>query len=545
MEKGTSIEDIILLELWNYYTNEGDFKYKSGTSYTIVDKKRVISRSSNGKYVDNLKKILSQVGELEFDEVRENSKSNYVKRLLYKDNESKKGMLTKNFKFSGCNEGSILYLATTTAGNKNDVTIQDILERIIGKKEESEEIAKMRFESNFTFEKKWTLGKETEKEITLNVNNAYKKYFYHFVIVDGKNIEVGDPFSFISQKQMIKRDFIETKKKEYERGIKNDVYYYYKMLYNSEKNDFNEEFVSHINFYSRFEEKNALEEMISEEIEYQEGINDTLINEDEILKLLETDYQNINYDSLMREDGMYLSPKINDDPIKDINLSPCISDDHAMDSINLSPYESEDHIMEYINPSFCLSDSYESQNLTEDTLSKPLISEVPCELLMESNLSSSTSNYSQNNIVEVNEQNEESQFIGGIFYNMNVYLGGIYLENNVYIIKSNNNMNEIVGGIMTINGSDVVITNDFIGRIVVKEDNYLLYDEDKLIGVFNLFNGNFYLNLIDMNNLFANHFMANHFMENVNSSLCLDNNLLAFHLMENVNASLFSDYISN
>jgi len=62
---------------------------------------------------------------------------------------------------------------------------------------------------------------------------------------------------------------------EYNKGIKNDLYYYYNLLYNSESNDYNDKFISRINFYTNSEENNALEKVKFEKV-VAENINGKL-----------------------------------------------------------------------------------------------------------------------------------------------------------------------------------------------------------------------------------------------------------------------------
>ena len=221
------INEEIFTKLSSYYEDQGDFQIMCSSCSTVMEKKKVISRSKNEKYVDKLRDLLRELNKFKFDKVRENSKSKYIKRILYKDNESNEGRITKIFNLSRrLSKDSKLYVAMTTIGNKNDKTTEDILKKI----KEGGDISK-----SFDLKRICTLGEETKFNITLNLNNKFHKYLYHFIIVEGDNVMIGDLFSFISQKQMIKRDFLQKKYMEYKEGKKNDVYYYYRILYKDGK----------------------------------------------------------------------------------------------------------------------------------------------------------------------------------------------------------------------------------------------------------------------------------------------------------------------
>ncbi|KAG4090081.1 hypothetical protein H8356DRAFT_644162 [Neocallimastix lanati (nom. inval.)] len=95
-----------------------------------MDKKEVISLYKSQNYIDNLKETLEGMKGLQIYEHIESFNSKYIRRILYKDDESKQGKITKRYRFNGFSVGTSIYIATTTVGTKNDKTTQDILDRI-------------------------------------------------------------------------------------------------------------------------------------------------------------------------------------------------------------------------------------------------------------------------------------------------------------------------------------------------------------------------------------------------------------------------------
>ncbi|ORY82743.1 hypothetical protein LY90DRAFT_697405 [Neocallimastix californiae] len=499
------INEEIFTKLSSYYEDQGDFQIMCSSCSTVMEKKKVISRSKNEKYVDKLRDLLRELNKFKFDKVRENSKSKYIKRILYKDNESNEGRITKIFNLSRRLKGG-------------DISKSFDLKRIC------------------------TLGEETKFNITLNLNNKFHKYLYHFIIVEGDNVMIGDLFSFISQKQMIKRDFLQKKYMEYKEGKKNDVYYYYRILYNTELNDFNDQFV-------KVKSKNINRNNELEEAEYIIGNDDLLMGVDEIYSSPETEYQSESCGSII-EDKIFLSPGMIDD----------------------SSILKESSSYQY------LKNAYPSQDIMEEKYLSPLLPEVQYESSMKDDLylsSMSSFGYSQNNNdINVKGQNESifdgPMFVGEIKCKLNkeiLNLGGIYLENNEYNIKSYNN--DIVGKIVTIDSTDCIVTTkivtcngscyliptNIVGRIVLNGKKAFLLDvKDNIIGEFYSSNDNLNLYLSDMNNL-----LVGNLIENVNVPLYLDslkndsnlylrnmNYILAEYLEDNVNVPVsLVDYISN
>jgi len=272
-ESKEKLIDKIIQTLLKFYENKGYIRKKRNTCSTVVYKEQVISQNKNEQYVDNLRDILRDVAELHFDEIEENLKFEYIRRILYKDNESKGGEVTKSYSFKGIIKGSELYVAKITKGSQYDKTIQDILKKINIEDENDEEKRRKMFKSNVTLESICEFKETTEINVTLNTNSNTKMYFYHFIIVEGDRLKISNLFTFITQKQILKRCFLQKMYMECIYNIKNNIYYYYKILYNSETQDFNNEFSSWLNFYSCDEENNALEEIIFEEAE-AENINE-------------------------------------------------------------------------------------------------------------------------------------------------------------------------------------------------------------------------------------------------------------------------------
>jgi len=134
-------------------------------------------------------------------------------------------------------------------------------------KKKKKEKKRKTFINDFSLEKLCDLGEGKEVIVTLDANNNSSKYFYHFVMAKGNSIIISSLYSYICQKQMIKRNYLQKKYSEYKNVARNNIYYYYNILYNRKLNDFNNIFVSYINFCCSSEENNAVNEVGFEETE--------------------------------------------------------------------------------------------------------------------------------------------------------------------------------------------------------------------------------------------------------------------------------------
>jgi hypothetical protein len=466
-EEELSLRNKIYTKLYKLYEEYSDFQVNCGTFSTVVDKKKVISQNKKGQYVKNLKGTLGKVDKIEF--VEENSKINYIKRILYKDNESEEGSIRKSYKIENFSEESILYIATTTVGDQNDITFHDIL-NAINKKEKGkdEEERRKKFENSFILEKIQTLGKRKEINVTLNTNNNQKMYFYHFIIVEGDRIMISNLFTFICQKQLIKRGFLNKMYLKYIHGIKNNIYYYYKILYNSVTKDFNNKFVFNISFYSNNEENNALEEKRFEEAEVQNiSMKNSLclssmasssnsqnnINEEKRfeeaeaeniykdIELKEVKYMNKDNNSLMEEDSdssqnlnAYLSQRITEEKHMTPEL-PEVQNVSMKDGLCLSSITSSNY--SHYNHNTISSTGYSQNN--DNTISSTSYSRNNNNTMSSSNYfqnnnnAMSSSSYSQNNI------NEEKKFEEAEAENI---YKDIEFEEVKYMNKDNNSLME-------------------------------------------------------------------------------------------------------
>jgi len=139
-----------------------------------MDKKEVISLYKSQNYIDNLKETLEGMKGLQIYEHIESFNSKYIRRILYKDDESKQGKITKRYRFNGFSVGTSIYIATTTVGTKNDKTTQDILDRIEKKKKKKKkkkerkrkekEKMKKKIKKKMKMKKKKKKRKRKEKE---------------------------------------------------------------------------------------------------------------------------------------------------------------------------------------------------------------------------------------------------------------------------------------------------------------------------------------------------------------------------------------------
>jgi len=131
-------------------------------------------------------------------------------------------------------------------------------------KKKKKEKKRKTFINDFSLEKLCDLGEGKEVIVTLDANNNSSKYFYHFVMAKGNSIIISSLYSYICQKQMIKRNYLQKKYSEYKNVARNNIYYYYNILYNRKLNNI---FVSYINFCCSSEENNAVNEVGFEETE--------------------------------------------------------------------------------------------------------------------------------------------------------------------------------------------------------------------------------------------------------------------------------------
>ena len=460
-----SKKDEILSKLYELYTSQNVFQLSNYTCETAIDKDKVISKYRNQAYVDNLRDSLRGMTDLQIIDRKESFNFKYIKRILYKENESIQGKIKKLYKFNGFSVDTEIYLVTTTIGTKNDKTTQDILDRMEEKEKEKEikekkgkgkgkdeekdedeerkkEKRKKMFMNNFSVKPICDLRTGKEQIITLDANSKYTKYFYHFAIVKGNSIIFSNLLLYICHKLMLKRDFVQKKYLENKDVARNDIYYYYNMLYDRRLNDFNQEFVSCINFYCSSEDKNTVKEVGFEEA----GIEKT------------------------EDEDMAENQKIEEIGIEEARIEETGIEEAGIE-------ETEDQNM-------AKNQKIEEAGIEEAT-------QLVCHI------------YSRLN---------EEEFM----------IGGIYLKNNIYHIKANNNnvIGEMVfydngcaistNVVMTFNECNNVIQQCDIGKIVILgEREYLIDIENNIIGEFYFFDGNRSLYLNDMESLLAKYLMEN------------------------------------
>ena len=499
-ESKEKLIDKIIQTLLKFYENKGYIRKKRNTCSTVVYKEQVISQNKNEQYVDNLRDILRDVAELHFDEIEENLKFEYIRRILYKDNESKGGEVTKSYSFKGIIKGSELYVAKITKGSQYDKTIQDILKKINIEDENDEEKRRKMFKSNVTLESICEFKETTEINVTLNTNSNTKMYFYHFIIVEGDRLKISNLFTFITQKQILKRCFLQKMYMECIYNIKNNIYYYYKILYNSETQDFNNEFSSWLNFYSCDEENNALEEIIFEEAEAEN------INEGIEIKEVEAEDENEGIEI----EGIEIEAEAeNENEGIENEQETRVEDENIIESMEL---EVNDRI----------------GNMTDGT---QFIGDILCYL------------------------NEGAVKLGAIYLENNEFY--IKDNNGVVIGKIVTYIDTkcvITTKIVTCNGINHIVPRDVVGRIVLKgEGMFLLGVENNKIGEFYKFDNNQMLYLRDMDNLLAQCLISN---VNVAESLNIINDdqihyirdlnrLITQNLIENTQVHLSLNNINN
>jgi len=498
----------ILSKLYELYTSQNVFQLSNYTCETAIDKDEVISLNKNQTYVDNLRDSLRGMTDLQIIDRKESFNFKYIKRILYKENESIQGKIKKLYKFNGFSVDTEIYLVTTTIGTKNDKTTQDILDRMEEKEKEKEikekkgkgkgkdeekdedeerkkEKRKKMFMNNFSVKPICDLRTGKEQIITLDANSKYTKYFYHFAIVKGNSIIFSNLLLYICHKLMLKRDFVQKKYLENKDVARNDIYYYYNMLYDRRLNDFNQEFVSCINFYCSSEDKNTVKEVGFEEA----GIEKT------------------------EDEDMAENQEIEEIGIEEARIEETEDEDMAenqeIEEAGIEETEDEDMA--------------ENQKIEEIGIEEARIEETGIE---EAGIEETEDqNMAKNQKIEEAGIEEATQLVCHIYSRLNeeeFMIGGIYLKNNIYHIKANNNnvIGEMVfydngcaistNVVMTFNECNNVIQQCDIGKIVILgEREYLTDIENNIIGEFYFFDGNRSLYLNDMESLLAKYLMEN------------------------------------
>jgi hypothetical protein len=512
-ESKEKLIDKIIQTLLKFYENKGYIRKKRNTCSTVVYKEQVISQNKNEQYVDNLRDILRDVAELHFDEIEENLKFEYIRRILYKDNESKGGEVTKSYSFKGIIKGSELYVAKITKGSQYDKTIQDILKKINIEDENDEEKRRKMFKSNVTLESICKFKETTEINVTLNTNSNTKMYFYHFIIVEGDRLKISNLFTFITQKQILKRYFLQKMYMECIYNIKNNIYYYYKILYNSETQDFNNEFSSWLNFYSCDEENNALEEIIFEEAEAEninEGIEIKEVEAEDENEGIEIEGIEIEAEAENENEGIE-NEGIEIEGIEIEEEAEAEDEDIEIEEEEEAEAESEDiEIEEEEAEAEDENEGIENKGIeieqetrVEDENENEGIENEGIEIEQENRVEDENENENEGieneqetrvedenenenegieneqetrvedeNIIEsmelevndrIGNMTDGTQFIGDILCYLNegaVKLGAIYLENNEFYIKDNNGV--VIGKIVTYIDTKCVITTKIV-----------------------------------------------------------------------------------
>jgi len=512
-ESKEKLIDKIIQTLLKFYENKGYIRKKRNTCSTVVYKEQVISQNKNEQYVDNLRDILRDVAELHFDEIEENLKFEYIRRILYKDNESKGGEVTKSYSFKGIIKGSELYVAKITKGSQYDKTIQDILKKINIEDENDEEKRRKMFKSNVTLESICKFKETTEINVTLNTNSNTKMYFYHFIIVEGDRLKISNLFTFITQKQILKRCFLQKMYMECIYNIKNNIYYYYKILYNSETQDFNNEFSSWLNFYSCDEENNALEEIIFEEAEAEninEGIEIKEVEAEDENEGIEIEGIEIEAEAENENEGIE-NEGIEIEGIEIEEEAEAEDEDIEIEEEEEAEAESEDiEIEEEEAEAEDENEGIENKGIeieqetrVEDENENEGIENEGIEIEQENRVEDENENENEGieneqetrvedenenenegieneqetrvedeNIIEsmelevndrIGNMTDGTQFIGDILCYLNegaVKLGAIYLENNEFYIKDNNGV--VIGKIVTYIDTKCVITTKIV-----------------------------------------------------------------------------------
>ncbi|KAG4086760.1 hypothetical protein H8356DRAFT_1281987 [Neocallimastix lanati (nom. inval.)] len=535
-ESKEKLIDKIIQTLLKFYENKGYIRKKRNTCSTVVYKEQVISQNKNEQYVDNLRDILRDVAELHFDEIEENLKFEYIRRILYKDNESKGGEVTKSYSFKGIIKGSELYVAKITKGSQYDKTIQDILKKINIEDENDEEKRRKMFKSNVTLESICKFKETTEINVTLNTNSNTK---------------------------------IETQ-------------------------DFNNEFSSWLNFYSCDEENNALEEIIFEEAEAEninEGIEIKEVEAEDENEGIEIEGIEIEAEAENENEGIE-NEGIEIEGIEIEEEAEAEDEDIEIEEEEEAEAESEDIEIEEeeaeaedenegienkgieIEQETRVEDENENEGIENEGIEIEQENRVEDENENENegieneqetrvedeneNENEGIENEQETRVEDENENENEgieneqetrvedeniiesmelevndrignmtdgTQFIGDILCYLNegaVKLGAIYLENNEFYIKDNNGV--VIGKIVTYidtkcvittkivtcNGINHIVPRNVVGRIVLKgEGMFLLGVENNKIGEFYKFDNNQMLYLRDMDNLLAQCLISN------------------------------------
>ncbi|KAG4107395.1 hypothetical protein H8356DRAFT_1622812 [Neocallimastix lanati (nom. inval.)] len=544
-------DENILKVIKNFYKNEKSFKYENQNCNLVIPKNELIKNNKKGKYSDKLKSMLEDVSSIvdtnnkiersiPLNAMEAESSSTfpfYIRRLVYKDTEPKDGKVNRVFSFLGFNNNCILYVAFTTIGSKKDNPFEEVLKKI-------------NYSSCFTLKnigklqpKKDKLNKLHEKKVSLQINDQKKKYIYHFIIIENDNkVIISEPFSSISQKQLIKReDFIKKRLEQYKDKKENDILYYYNILYDSKIHDFKDELVFELKYYTNEKLNKELNEELSNELDIlNSSRNENMVLKDEVPYPSPVMTENSNYSPGMNEVLPFSSPKDNLSFYQNKEMSSLYTNEELNKELN-EKISSESNILNYSrNENMVLKDEvpYPSPVMTECSNYSPRMNKVLPFTLPKDNLSiyqnKEMSSFYLEGIEKVNFNNNEnekiseqlnnndderytnSKFLGSVFHNSYV-LGYIYLVNNEYYITPYNKMGQTFDKLIIINNYMFLRTtmnekneDIFIGEVISDENgNSLLINsiENKRIGETAITNDLFNIYLYDINNQFANYLL--------------------------------------
>ncbi|KAL6611454.1 hypothetical protein U3516DRAFT_828233 [Neocallimastix sp. 'constans'] len=554
----------ILSKLYELYTSQNVFQLSNYTCETAIDKDKVISKYRNQAYVDNLRDSLRGMTDLQIIDRKESFNFKYIKRILYKENESIQGKIKKLYKFNGFSVDTEIYLVTTTIGTKNDKTTQDILDRMEEKEKEKEikekkgkgkgkdeekdedeerkkEKRKKMFMNNFSVKPICDLRTGKEQIITLDAN------------MKGNSIIFSNLLLYICHKLMLKRDFVQKKYLENKDVARNDIYYYYNMLYDRRLNDFNQEFVSCINFYCSSEDKNTVKEVGFEEAGIEKTEDEDMAENQEIeeigieeARIEETEDEDMAENQEIEEAGIEETEDedmAENQKIEEIGIEEARIEETGIEEAGIEETEDEDMAENQKIEEIGIEearieetgieeagieetedeDMAENQKIEEIGIEEARIEETGIE---EAGIEETEDqNMAKNQKIEEAGIEEATQLVCHIYSRLNeeeFMIGGIYLKNNIYHIKANNNnvIGEMVfydngcaistNVVMTFNECNNVIQQCDIGKIVILgEREYLTDIENNIIGEFYFFDGNRSLYLNDMESLLAKYLMEN------------------------------------
>ncbi|ORY85212.1 hypothetical protein LY90DRAFT_499142 [Neocallimastix californiae] len=497
----------ILSKLYELYTSQNVFQLSNYTCETAIDKDKVISKYRNQAYVDNLRDSLRGMTDLQIIDRKESFNFKYIKRILYKENESIQGKIKKLYKFNGFSVDTEIYLVTTTIGTKNDKTTQDILDRM-EEKEKEKEIKEKKGKGK---------GKDEEKDEDEERKKEKRKKMFmnNFSVKPICDLRTG-------KEQIITLDannFVQKKYSENKDVARNDIYYYYNMLYDRRLNDFNQEFVSCINFYCSSEDKNTVKEVGFEEAGIEKTEDEDMAENQEIeeigieeARIEETEDEDMAENQEIEEAGIEETEDedmAENQEIEEIGIEEARIEETGIEEAGIEETEDEDMA--------------ENQKIEEIGIEEARIEETGIE---EAGIEETEDqNMAKNQKIEEAGIEEATQLVCHIYSRLNeeeFMIGGIYLKNNIYHIKANNNnvIGEMVfygngcaistNVVMTFNECNNVIQQCDIGKIVILgEREYLTDIENNIIGEFYFFDGNRSLYLNDMESLLAKYLMEN------------------------------------